>query len=221
MGEVSLEGEASLALVYGEVGNGLRAADASSVMAEGATVNGDTRISGQASIEMSGSSLDRLHLSDEATGVLASGPVESVSVADDAGFTQREGGIFGVLTGYERARIVLSGGSCGTLRLLQQSRAVLTGGTTTKLYVDSEAQLGIHGSGFALNGAPVPYGVLDPQAGQLTGVMANGDPLDAELQLPSRSDPGTIRLLPAPEPSPSQLTAAALLALDLLRRRRS
>ncbi len=80
-------------------------------------------------------------------------------------------------------------------------------------------------NGFAVDGVPVPYGDLSATEGSLTGVLDSGHALDNVFVQGGGHRPGvgsyngTIRLVPAPEPTQTLLCACALVTLALLRRR--
>lgn len=103
---------------------------------------------------------------------------------------------------HDASKIFVSGGSLESdLQAYETSRITLAGGTVRgQLRVFESGRIWIVGSGFQLDGIPVPFGDLIADSGTLTGTLASGDSLDnafrngwteSSITLVSVSDPTT------------------------------
>ena len=118
----------------------------------------------------------------------------------------------------------MSGGSIDNLFVFESGTAVLRGGTLRIgqpvdagiLAVNDFATLTVRGSGFAVDGSPVPYGPLVATSGTLSGVLASGDLINN----PFIRDAATAQIVLAlPEPTTALLLACGLVGLGGRRRR--
>lgn len=106
------------------------------------------------------------------------------------------------LSAYDRSRVRIRGGSFVGLDFDEPLPGRLT------LY-DEGVVVRVHGSGFAIDGVPVPFGLVTAIGGDLTGTLASGESLDVGF---FRAHPGA-RLYLVPEPGPALPLAGLAAAL--------
>jgi hypothetical protein len=84
------------------------------------------------------------------------------------------------LLAYSSSVISLGSGTVGgALETYGSSIVTMTGGTVDSwLWAADSSLIKIVGSGFAVDGVPVPYGDLSAEFSTLTGTLASGDPID-------------------------------------------
>jgi hypothetical protein len=186
----------------GVVGGSMGVTDSSVLVLEGGSVGEILDIYGESSLHMSGGTVGDFLYARSSSEITVSG-----------------GRVDGRLSALS-AEVTLTGGSIGGNLSLNGSATVYWSGGT----VDGELSpyhegclLEIVGSGFAVDGVPVPYGDLSATAGWLTGVLESGHTV--ENGFVQGGEHGTIRLVPTPEPTQTLLCACALVTLALLRRR--
>lgn len=162
------------------------------------------------SIRMSGGLVfDDILAFDTASVTVSGGVIGSGILLDDFSSIEIAAGDIGLLEllGYSSATV--SGGMFDNCIIAHGSSAVVvTGGSISGCLVDDSnvglprASITVVGSGFAVNGTPVPFGVIPASFGTLgglTGILASGEALDAEFRRTSAD--GQIILAPIPEPS--------------------
>ena len=127
--------------------------------------------------------------------------------------------------GYEETGHLIAGyGSSAS------AEVYLNGGTLEGHFISfHDSVITIEGSGFAVDGEPVPLGVLDYDTGVLTGTLESGDPLNNVFYINDSLAPppfvssqptgGSIVLVP--EPTSWPMLAAGVAFLGLLYRRRA
>lgn len=160
----------------------------------------DAMLSDRSRLEIdSGGVLSEVRGSGEASVALRGGGAATIQLDDFAAATI-EAGFLTYLDADDAASAVVTGGSVGTLSAYGSSR------------------IEIRGRSFQLDGVPVPGGPLAADAGQLTGTLESGDPIDA---LVIRYSTATIEL-PEPTAAPGALcVAVALLMLRVRAGRRT
>jgi hypothetical protein len=178
----------------------LLANDSSSLVMSGGEVSGDLRVRGSSSAEISGGSIQSLYFSSDAAGSISGGLISSLEITYGAPLSI-SGGTIGALSSYD-ATATVEGGSVSEIHVLTRDATVF-----------------LRGSGFAVDGFPVPYGDLEALTGTLTGTLASGDAISSvftrELFLGER---GAITLIP--EPSTAVLLFSGLAGLAATTRRR-
>ena len=122
------------------------------------------------------------------------------------------GGHFDDLLSAENASAInIRGGGVDAVKASHDSRVLITGGFVDGIVTEHSASVLVSGSGFNF-----PYGSLEPGFGVLTGILANGDPINANFNV----NGGAIVLVPVPEPS-AFFVWAVCAAASLFRWRRS
>jgi hypothetical protein len=108
------------------------------------------------------------------------------------------GAVLDLLT-QDSSTITVSGGTVRILGAADSSTITMSGGTASRFVASDSSTIMIVGSGFAVDGVPVPYGDLAADSGTLTGTLASGDPIDSIFYRGSLGFPvpGTIVLIPA------------------------
>ena len=97
---------------------------------------------------------------------------------------------------------VVAGADIGNrIRIYQTSVVRLRGGAigSGEIFAFDSSLVEIAGSGFAVEGLPVPHGDLTGRKGRLTGVLESGEPLDVLLHQGGAAGgkySGTVRLIP-------------------------
>ena len=79
----------------------------------------------------------------------------------------------------------------------------------------------VFGASFSVDGAPVPFGAVMPDSGELTGASLFGDPIDILFTRRAFGGPGTGALILVPEPSTALLLVCGLLGLVVTFHRRT
>ncbi len=156
---------------------------------------------GQASVVIDGGTANFFSVGEQASLVLESGgheigPDSYFGVSGDATVTIL-GGIVadsGLDVG-ERGRVSIHGGQFLTL----------DGDPPGRWTLGDEAVVTVHGSGFAIDGVPVPLGPVATSGGILTGILESGELLDVGFGVS-----GSAVLLLVPEPAPALLLASGL-----------
>jgi hypothetical protein len=101
------------------------------------------------------------------------------------------------LSAHESSAITVTGGTVENsyLRADASSTVTMSGGTVEdELAADGASTITIVGSGFMVDGMPVPYGDLTALTATLTGTLASGDPIDNVFYQGGGSYTGTITL---------------------------
>ena len=184
------------------------ATDSSVLVLEGGNVGAILDVYGDSSLHMSGGTVGDFLYARSSSEITVSG-----------------GRIDGNLNAFS-AEVTLSGGSIGgDLSLNGTGTVHWSGGTVDGELIafHEDCLLEIVGTGFAVDGVPVPYGDMSATEGSLTGVLDSGHALDNVFVQGGGYRPGvgnyngTITLVP--EPTQTLLGACALATLALLRRR--
>jgi hypothetical protein len=213
----AFEGTTSVAVLgAGRLGE-IYAEDEVSVALSGSALVGSVVLGGSASAEVSGNArveyqlfLDdgaqaRVEASVEdtwATGdaqVSVGSGAHTNAILDERARLEQEGG-FVVYDGIvEQSTVEIRGGTYSLRRTNGQSQVVIRGGDSTdgmnSLCAFQESQIRFVGYSFALNGQPIPYGVVEG-SGQalLSGILESGEPFDRVVSLFCT---GTLRVTPA------------------------
>jgi hypothetical protein len=169
-----------------------------------------------------GGVVDWLYIMDTSVLEMTGGSVTNNLVGfDTVDYEVSGGSVGGTLAGRGSSTITMSGGSvAGFLSAEFSSTVVLTGGSVGGMLTgEDDGLLLVSGSGFAVDGTPVPYGDLSLETGLLTGTLLSGDPLSNTFRQGEAAGiyTGTIRLIP--EPGTAVLLGAGLLGLAAAGRR--
>jgi len=145
------------------------------------------------------------------------------------------------------ASLDLSGGSLGSLSASSDSIVELdgigvtgqiqvtsgavvdwsAGGSATRLYAwDVGTRIRVHGSEFAVNGVPVPFGDLPATTGTLTGLLESEEEFSVQFfqggyDSGAWTTDGVIEVVAVPEPSLALGILTALITLTWIRQRRT
>ncbi|MFW9770536.1 MAG: hypothetical protein ACFFEM_17085, partial [Candidatus Thorarchaeota archaeon] len=126
------------------------------------------------------------------------------------------------LLAYNSSTFVMTGGTGeGSLAAFGSSNVRISGGTVDgSLLAIGSSTITIVGSGFAVDGSPVPYGDLAAQTGTLTGTLASGEPIEnpfyqGGIYCVGNMCTGTLTLAPPPIRVPA-LSLAGKLALAVV-----
>lgn len=149
---------------------------------------------------------------------ISGGSIGRGLITGDIGLVNITGGSIGsdswayALWAYNNSQVNISGGSIGGyLWTWDSSQVSITGGSIGDLYVRSNSQITIDGSGFNY-----PYGTITGD-GRLTGTLASGDPIDSYFS----TDPyAYARILLVPEPATLLLLGFGVPIISGLRRKR-
>lgn len=156
---------------------------------------------------------------DFARATIAGGTVDTTADVSGRGQLRIDGGTLrGPLVARGLAMITFAGGvQQQRVEAFDSSRILVTGGriigdlqSFRGVRAFDESVIEIVGSGFAVNGVAVPFGVLAANAGRLTGTFLSGQPIDlsfghADALAPptnSRVFGGTIVVSASPTPLP-------------------
>jgi cysteine-rich repeat protein len=140
--------------------NGVDAWDSSGITITGGSANG-VHARGSSSITVMGGSAVGVVASDSATLTMTGGSTDTVQTVGAASFTISGGTVSGAFGTTGSSVVTISGGQvAGPL-----------------LAIEPPSTITIIGTGFEVNGLPVPYGDLAP-TGTLTGTLLSGDPID-------------------------------------------
>ena len=152
--------------------------------------------------------------------VVSGGVVGYSLTAWETSRVHMSGGSIGLhLIGYGSSEITMTGGSVtGGILAYDSSTVTITGGSTgAQLAAHIGSTIVVVGSDFAIDGIPVPYGLLPANVGVLTGLLASGDSLDTFLG--DAISPREGRIMLVPEPRTASLVALGLLLVSRFRRR--
>lgn len=218
-GALFAHGQSELTLNAGTVGGQLSAYGESHV-----TVNGGqgevASANDSSTFTMTGGTLVWLNVYQNATVHVSGGTIgaSGFSAHDDSIVVMSGGTVTEDLTAGDAAQLELSGGSVeGRLVAGVSARVTWRGGSVEgAVSARDSSTIDVVGSGFAMDGVPVPYGVIEAEFGTLTGMLESGEPVDKFVS--NFGTTGTIALVP--EPSPALLLAAAWIAVGGLHRRR-
>jgi hypothetical protein len=152
---------------------------------------------------------------------MSGGTVEGYLKPSDSSTVTMSGGWVSELFASGSSTVTMSGGILRfQLTAYESSTVTINGGIVRGLGATHSSVIKIEGSGFEVDGVPVPYGDLTAETGTLTGTLASGDPVEYffyQGQAGGAFYTGTISLVEyVPEPSTAALQACALLALALL-----
>lgn len=146
-------------------------------------------------------------------------------VNDSSSITMTGGSVGGDLEAFASSTITMTGGAVGDyLVAYDDSLVTLSGGSIGgEVWAWDSSTITIVGSGFEVNGTPVPFGNLTALTGTLTGTLLFGDSLNNVFRQGGYNDgsqvySGTITLVP--EPSTAPLVGFGLLGLLAVGRRR-
>ncbi len=141
-----------------------------------------------------------------------------VRARDEATMYVSGGEVGGYVILEDSAQLEMTGGSArAALQSHGDSIATIRGGVFREAIQAYDAStVFIAGSGFEVDGNPVPYGDLTALSGILTGTLASGEPLDLWFGQGGGTYTGTITLIP--EPATGLLFGAGLAGLALRRR---
>ena len=134
--------------------------------------------------------------------------------------------------------VTITDGSVDALVLFGASSATMTGGSVPYVQVGGATmsfqggridEIQVYGGGtatvfgasFSVDGAPVPFGAVMPDFGQLTGTSLFGDPIDLFFTRRAFGGPGTGALVLVPEPSTALLLVCGLVNLAVKFRHRA
>jgi hypothetical protein len=173
--------------------------DSSSIVMSGGEVSERLSVNRSSRAEISGGTIDSLYLSSDSPASITGGVISSLEIAGSAPVSIT-GGTIGLLAGY-------------------YATVTLEGGTVSEMHVLDDSTLLIEGSGFAVDGIPVPHGDLAALTGTLTGTLASGDTIHSAFTRECFFSPGTITLIP--EPSTALLLACGLAGFAAAGRQRS
>jgi hypothetical protein len=206
VGRLTVRDSSSIEMSGGTVGGGsfgtvFLVADSASVTVNGGTVNGE--ILGVR---------DTSHLTWDG-GFLPGSIIAVGSATADI----RSGSIATWLEVLQSASVVLSGGSVGNSTSTSGSASLTVRGGSVGSFLDAggSSVIVIEGTGFEVDGSPVPYGPLAATSGILDGVLASGDAFSTEFAQGKSggSSTGTIELAPPPVVSVPAVSATGRVAL--------
>jgi hypothetical protein len=202
-------GSTTVALVDGGVvGGAFTVHESSTILMSGGSVGGDVAAYGSATIAISGGSVAgslSLQLGD------AHGTVEGGTIA---------GRVFTAIV----ADVIVTGGTVlGGMSANDSSHITIRGGTVMgplEPRDDAGERFLIVGTGFAVDGQPVPYGPIAALQGTLTGNLESGDPIAVPFAHACyETSTCFITLAEAiPEPSIALLVAGGLVSVAAARR---
>ena len=123
-----------------------------------------------------------------------------VNVLDYSQVNMSGGSIGFELFTWDNSQAIISGGSIAyDLNTFNNSDVFIFGGTIgSGLNIQDNSEVTISGTNFAINGFAVDYGTytaLDYTSGILTGILANGDPMNNEFGI---ANDARITLVPEP-----------------------
>lgn len=211
VGRLSVRDSSSIEMSGGAVGGGsfgivFRVADSASVSVTGGTVNGEN-------LAIS----DAAHLTWD--GGFTPG---TLIVAGSASADIRSGTIATWLDVGGSSTVVLSGGNVGNSTFTSSSSRLTVRGGSVGSALDAlhTSVIVIEGTGFEVDGSPVPYGPLAATSGILDGLLASGEAFSTEFTQGqgTGSSTGTIELAPPPAvpvPASSPTGRIALVACVL------
>jgi hypothetical protein len=172
--DASLRDSSTLIVAGGHVGDdeGVWAWNASRIqMTDG--ILGVARAFDSSKIDLSGGEIYHLTLADASVFMMSGGTIRDIRALDNSTVTVTGGGF--------STTCDCSSLSCG-LDADDSTRVTLSGGLFTAecshIIAGDASVVAIIGSGFAVDGTPVPYGELTSLGYILTGNLASGDSLD-------------------------------------------
>ena len=219
----------------GWVVNRLEAQGFSNVMLSGGRLENNLSASGSSNVTLDGGTVDGLL---EAYGfssvTMTAGEVETLVAQDSSTLAIRGGTVSFLLEAWGSSVITISGGTvASSLTAFSSSTVTLSGGTVEGwIHALHSSNITIMGTGFAVDGTPVPYDDLSAQTGVLTGRLVSGDSINNQFvhagypECTTFPCTGTITLappaigVPALSLSGKLLLAAALLGIGVVYRRR-
>ncbi len=162
-------------------------------------------VGGQTAFTMTGGTVHgRSYLSQQATAAVSGGTLDGpVDLHGEVDLLFSGGTITGQLTNFEDTRIEITGGEVwGGLRVAGEGH-VRGGDLGGGVIVEFRGDLEIVGTGFEVDGVPVPLGDVVAESGVLTGLLESGEPIDVsfvrnELVVAEETLQGRIVLLPEP-----------------------
>lgn len=107
------------------------------------------------------------------------------------------------------SNVSITGGAVGGVQANESSRITVSGGSISQFQAGSE--ITVIGTGFQVDGSPVPFGPLAASSGTLTGTLSSGEPLDAPFTISG----GTIILVFPPGLPALRGVSIALLVIGL------
>jgi hypothetical protein len=161
---------------------------------------------------VAGASVQGIEVLDSSSYSMNGGSTGPVALRGTATATLLAGTIAGSLSASDQSTASLLGGSLsGDLVSNDQSSITLSGGTVGGTIIASDliSSIFVIGTGFQVNGMPVPFGPIPMPSGTLTGVLASGDPLSNSFSHFFGLHSGTILLI---EAGPANVPALGLLA---------
>jgi hypothetical protein len=173
---------------------------------------------------------------DTTVALVDGGTALAVNVWESSTFIMSGGSILSGLESYDSSNITLSGGSVGSeVRAFNSSTIVITSGSVFGVKAgDTGSMVEIHGgsiadhldpnggtitvfgSGFAIDGVPVPFGPIMTSSGNLTGTLASGDGINNPFII----NPSSGQIILVAEPTSVFLFATGLAGLAWRSRRR-
>jgi hypothetical protein len=175
---------------------GLGAADSSTVTMSGGSTF-DLKAADSSTVTMSGGGSSSLQAHDTSNFTMSGGST-FVLEANGSSTITMSGGWVGALHVYGSSTVAKTGGGVGGLHAHDSSTVTMSGGTVLiNLTAFDSSTIMIVGSGFKVDGVPVPYDDLTATTGTLTGTLASGNPIDNEFYQGGGNHTGTIRLIPA------------------------
>lgn len=200
-------GHSTLSMRGGTITNTLEVAESAFASITGGSVEQFVQLFDAATVELRGGRVARVLPAGASRFVLARGAVEDHVAASGAGRIVVSSGTIGTfLAGFDAASVRLRGGAVGGPLSANGAlvAAIWSGGTVGgDVLADGGSTLLVQGSGFAVDGTPVPDGPLPSQSGLVCGTQVLT---------------GTIVV---PEPGRAIAGLAVLAALSAVERRRS
>jgi hypothetical protein len=183
VGELFSYGSSTVTMTGGEIDRGVHSLGSSIVTVSGGSL-GDVRTDENCNFTLSGVDVDgEMATYGDSTVTMTGGSVDALHAYESSRVTMIGwADVWENLTAHDSAGVTIIGGSvAGDIRAADASRIIILG------------------FDFAVDGASVPYGDLEPETGRLTGTTIFGQPVDNEFFQGGRSYTGRITLgYPAP-----------------------